>query len=267
MVDAIWNVEKNSGTGPTTLQVAWPNSLKGSTFTGLANGSIGLSHYNGTYWDPSLGSGSQSNNTATRTGILSFSPFGAGENNTPLPLKFDVIKVYKKNSGNQVDWSSFTELNVSHYEIERSTDGERFVTVAQKPATGNNSDKASYGWLDMGANGGVVYYRIKAVDLDGKLTYSSIVRIGVNSVLQDIVLVQNPVKDKIVAFEISNLEKGNYDVMVLDRNGSRVYSMPLNHYGGSISHSFALSPTTSTGIYNLRITGNGKKLMKKFIVK
>ena len=267
IVDAIWNVERNSGTGATTLQVAWPASLKGTTFSGLANGSIGLSHFDGTYWDPAFGNGSQTNNTATRTGITSFSPFGAGETNTPLPLRFDVIKVYQKNNGNQVDWSSLTEVNVSHYEIERSTDGQRFSTVSQKPAIGNNSDKASYGWLDMSVPGGVVYYRIKAVDLDGKLNYSSIVRTNKYTESQDLLLFPNPVKDKVVSFELSNIEKGNYDILVIDRNGSQVQNTSFNHYGGSISHTFSLPAGISSGIYNLRISGNGKNFMKTFIVK
>ncbi|MES1226367.1 MAG: hypothetical protein ABUT20_63415, partial [Bacteroidota bacterium] len=72
MVDAIWVVNRNSGAGNVSMTLSWPAALEGSTFSTFGNSSIGISHYGGS-WDMYTGSGDQAPNTATRTGISSFS--------------------------------------------------------------------------------------------------------------------------------------------------------------------------------------------------
>jgi hypothetical protein len=79
------------------MKLLWPSALEGSLFPTLANSDIGIAHY-GTYWESPLGSGDQVQKTVTRSGIVSFSPFGIGKVGIPLPLKFGDLKIYKENS-------------------------------------------------------------------------------------------------------------------------------------------------------------------------
>jgi hypothetical protein len=139
LIDAVWIVNKNSGSGAVTMQLYWPAALQGSKFSAYQNSSIGIAHY-GTYWEPALGSGDQSQKTVTRTGITTFSPFGIGIVNVPLPLQFGDLKVYKQNTDLHVHWSTYDEVNVDHFEIERSQNGQQFATAGIVNATGNGSN-------------------------------------------------------------------------------------------------------------------------------
>src|SRR5690606_30898410 len=63
------------------------------------------------------------------------------------------------------------EEDLADYQIERSVDGSRFETIGTVAAAGANN----YGFADTKPVAGKSFYRIKAVDIDGKFMYSPIV--------------------------------------------------------------------------------------------
>jgi len=267
IVDAIWIVNRNSGTGNATMQLSWPNALEGSSFTTLGNGSIGISHFSGGIWDLASGSGDQALNLATRNGLSSFSPFLASEIGIALPMKFGNVKLSSQNTGLQVDWTSLAELNVDHYEIERSTDGQQFISIGQVKATGNNSAEKNYSWLDVTPINGISFYRIKAVDADGKFNYSNTIKINPDpSNKAAIAIYPNPVQGNHIAIETGNMNAGNYQYLIFDINGRKVYSHSFRHPGGVLSESILLPADLGRGIYNLKLNGQNFSLIKTFAV-
>lgn len=48
-----------------------------------------------------------------------------------LPVKFSNIKAFEKNAGVQIDWTSYSELHLANYQIERSADGINFTSVGE----------------------------------------------------------------------------------------------------------------------------------------
>jgi hypothetical protein len=235
-------------------------------FPTLANSDIGIAHY-GTYWESPLGSGDQVQKTVTRTGIVSFSPFGIGKVGIPLPLKFGGLKIYKENSDLHVDWSTYDEMNVDHFEIERSQNGQQFATAGAMNAKGNgNSSETEYNWIDPSPLTGISFYRIKEVDIDGESKYSSVVRIDIDQDNSKLNLFPNPVVDKKVSVQ-ANIEKGRYNILVCDLDGKKIYNQTLDHSGGIISKSIQLPSVTCPGIYLLTIRGNGVKIFKQFVLR
>jgi len=265
-VDAVWIVNKNSGTGAVTMNLSWPAALEGLTFPTLANSSIGVAHY-GTYWESALGSGDQVQKTVTRTGITTFSPFGIGKVGIPLPLIFGDIKIYKENNDLNVDWSTYDEMNVDHFEIQRSQNGRQFVTAGTVNPKGNgNSSKADYSWIDSSPLSGTSYYRIKEVDIDGGSKFSLIVRADLGKINSKLNLFPNPAIDKKILVE-AKMEKGRYNILVSDLDGRKIYDQAVDHSGGIITQSIQLPSNTSSGIYLLMIRGNGVNLFEQFVVK
>ena len=90
----------------------------------------------------------------------------------PLPVTFIGFDAKKLSTGAQLTWKVGGEENVARYELERSTDGKTFTTVASIPTT----RKDTYTYLDAN-NSSVLYYRVKNVDNDGAFKYSTIVRL------------------------------------------------------------------------------------------
>lgn len=99
-----------------------------------------------------------------------------------LPVTFISFDANKVSAGVQLNWRVADVDNVNHYEVERSSDGRNFASIATVALSKNNS----YSYLDVNA-GGTVYYRIKNVDNDGQFKFSSISRIanGLSSIVMN----------------------------------------------------------------------------------
>jgi hypothetical protein len=88
-------------------------------------------------------------------------------------------------------------MNVDHFEIQRSQNGQQFVTAGAVNAKGNgNSSKADYSWIDSSPLSGTSYYRIKEVDIDGGSKFSLIVRADLGKINSKLNLFPNPAIDK-----------------------------------------------------------------------
>jgi pimeloyl-ACP methyl ester carboxylesterase len=93
----------------------------------------------------------------------------------------------------QLKWNTAQEINASHFEIERSEDGTRFVKIGRVEAKGNSSAGSDYDFADPLFKTGANYYRLKQVDADGRFTYSVVVLIRVNKdKQQEILIFPNP---------------------------------------------------------------------------
>ncbi|MFT4203988.1 MAG: hypothetical protein QM610_08755 [Chitinophagaceae bacterium] len=94
-----------------------------------------------------------------------------------LPLKLLSIKGWSDNNKNvQLEWVAAHAVNVSHFEIEKSTDAKKFQYSASVPCI-NQASNRTYHHTDYNAYSSPIFYRLKIVDLDGKYDYSSVVRV------------------------------------------------------------------------------------------
>ncbi|HEY2720524.1 MAG TPA: T9SS type A sorting domain-containing protein, partial [Chitinophagaceae bacterium] len=266
MVDAVWIANRNSGSNDVTMKLTWPSALEGSTFQGIGDNQIGIAH-NGGYWESPLGSGNQSQNTATRSNITNFSPFGVGQIGTPLPLKFGDIKVSEKSAGNvDVNWVSYSEVNLKYFQIERSSNGQQFSAIGKTNAR-NNNNKDNYTWTDTAPLKTVGYYRVDGVDIDGKANYSTIVKIDPSQTRSDLTLFPNPVLDNRLSVQSGNMDKGGYRILISNIYGRTLYNQTIDHPGGILSQVIQLPSDMPPGVYSISISGNTVKLQKQFVVK
>jgi hypothetical protein len=93
------------------------------------------------------------------------------------PSSFTAV-LNNNNNNNRVDlkWSTEKETNLSHFIVERSTDGINFSDAALVFAYGNTTSKSDYVFADniSKIQSGVIYYRISSIGSDGKNQYSEI---------------------------------------------------------------------------------------------
>lgn len=94
--------------------------------------------------------------------------------NPVLPIKLVSFTASKNKDKVELLWSTANEQNNSHFEIERSIDGLSFETLNKTTAAGNSTTFVNYFFVDKKPALGTNYYRLKQVDYDGKMTYSSI---------------------------------------------------------------------------------------------
>ena len=76
-------------------------------------------------------------------------------------------------------WKTATEVNMSRFIVQRSSDQINFELVGQIAANGNSNSEKSYTYTDKSLSSGTYYYRLKMVDNDGNVTYSSTVIVAI----------------------------------------------------------------------------------------
>ncbi len=260
IVDAIWNINQTSGSGSTTVGLAWQSALEGSTFTGLTN--LGISRYN-SGWLASIGSGNNTTNTASAS-FSTFGAFGVSGFGATLPVQFGDVKASLKNSDVEVAWKILTEINTSNYVVERSSDGNNFSTAGSVAATGSSH----YSFTDVNPYSGSNYYRIKAVDKDGSTKYSNVVRVNTTAAnTASMSVYPNPVQNKIINIQLSGLSNANYTLSLINTNGQQVVAKQLGTLNGNTSISVPLNSLVPTGMYTVIIKSDTKQFQQLVIIK
>jgi hypothetical protein len=155
--------------------------------------------------------------------------FLKGLTNVVLPLSILDIKAEKiNNSANRLKWTTANEKNVSHFEIERSSDGLEFNNIGTTKAMGHTSSQ-DYTFIDAHPLSIFNYYRLKMMDVDGSFTYTKVVSVD-NSTGQNnkITVYPNPFTDVLtLAFENSNAPKTALVIELSDALGRSVWLQNL----------------------------------------
>ncbi len=173
---------------------------------------------------------------------------------TPIPLPLDLIRFEAKNSS--LVWETAKEVNVSHFEVEYSSDANTFQSYNTVQAF-NNLWNTKYE-TEIPTFSETRYYRLKMIDLDGTFKYSKIVMVkGNNTLKQSITFYPNPNTDG--QFYTEN------NVIVKEIN---IYSVTGQHVSKySNTNNFYFNPDTK-GMYFIEIQNEyNQKNYQKVIIK
>ncbi len=182
--------------------------------------------------------------------------------NIITPVKYAGINATLANGLVKLSWNVATEVNTSKYVIEKSADGVRFSTAGEVAA--NNSIK--YGWIDNTPYSGVNYYRVKGVDKDGVLSYSSIVSLSTKTKTAEMVIAPNPIKGGVMNVQLNNFEKATFNLHVISSTGQKVYSTKINNEGGFATQNIILPSNIVPGMYKVQLVNGSTQTVKTIIV-
>ena len=85
----------------------------------------------------------------------------------PLPVELGKFEGILYPMFNLIIWTTESENNSSHFDLESSNDGNNWKTIVTKPAAGNSNEKINYSYIDNNLSE-IVYYRLQQFDIDGK---------------------------------------------------------------------------------------------------
>jgi hypothetical protein len=117
--------------------------------------------------------GTKRGNTGADFGFSLYEFQVTGTKPVPLPVSLTRFNAAWQGADVAVSWATATELNNAGFEVQRSTDGVTFTSLAFVPGAGNSQSLRSYTYLDAKPLGPVSYYRLKQLDADGKFVYSA----------------------------------------------------------------------------------------------
>ena len=187
----------------------------------------------------------------------------------PLPVELtDFSAQAVKNVDAALVWHTASEKNNDHFDVERSGNGTDFVKIGQVKGQGTTTSPTAYALTDAGIGtktSGLVYYRLKQVDLDGTLTYSPVRTVTFTAAITPAIsLYPNPATAT-TQLDLSQLPAGSYQVSVLDATGRIVLS--ATHDAG-LTYGLDLN-TIASGSYTVLVRGqnNGQvvNLTKRLI--
>lgn len=169
-----------------------------------------------------------------------------------LPINLSAVKAYQKGKDIHVEWTARTEVNMDKYEVEKSTDGRQFIKASAVAARGASTTTV-YEWLDINANGGSNYYRIKAIGKTGEAQHSRTVKVEIGNLADGIAVYPNPLKNN--GFDLSvRLPKGKYTVMLTNALGQTVYKTEIMHLGGAATQTLQPVCGLTRGVYRLSVS-------------
>jgi hypothetical protein len=107
-----------------------------------------------------------SSGTVYWNGLTSFSEFGGAGGSSPLPVELVSFAGSCEDGVVSLSWQTASEHNSSHFDIEKSRDGESWQVIETIPASGNSNELLNYTAYDQVTNI-LNYYRLNQVDIDG----------------------------------------------------------------------------------------------------
>ncbi|MEM6769380.1 MAG: T9SS type A sorting domain-containing protein, partial [Bacteroidota bacterium] len=92
-----------------------------------------------------------------------------------LPVELLSFSVASTGKHLRLSWTTATESNNSHFEVQRSLNGTNFTAIGTVAGAGSSTVENSYSFTDEQAVAGQTYfYRLAQVDFDGTRSYSKI---------------------------------------------------------------------------------------------
>ena len=156
--------------------------------------------------------------------------FGADVNIVSDTLNFSLpveIVSFKATTGAgcsiNIQWKTASEQNNRKYIIQYSLDGQRF-SDAGEVASKNQSQGADYSWIMKNPANGKMYFRLKAVDFDGRSTYSNVAVTTMDCRQTKIAALPNPVHETLIVTGLS----GNNQLRIFTMEGKLVALVTSN---------------------------------------
>ena len=179
-----------------------------------------------------------------------------------LPVTFLYVQAQNILNGIECNWASSFEANNQKFAVERSADGIFFEGIGEVKGALNAMEIKRYSYIDTKPLIGANYYRIKQIDLDGKYSYSSIVKVSHehDSPFSNWIVKPNPSIGEIFILPQTLLgPESEHIVRILDSQGQEVFKENRMFYEG-VWNAINLQ-NLSNGMYFLLIDEEAKKIL------
>lgn len=163
-----------------------------------------------------------------------------------LPVKLAYFNATLSQCNSSINWKSATEENFSYYVVEYSNDGITFNNISKVYSKGSNSNYLTTHIAEQGK----AFYRLRLVDVDGRITNSNIVVLDVNCSKVSVVVYPNPASDFINIF-ITGVDNNLINAKLFNNTGQTMINKKLQNGISQLNIS-----NLPSGIYHLRIINN-----------
>ena len=185
----------------------------------------------------------------------------------PLPVTLISFTGYSKPTINLLEWKTTSEINYSHFILQRSTDAIKWENVARIKSRSNSANSINeYSYPDSLISNKVTFYRLLLVDRDGAYKTSNVVIIRRDNTESVIKVFPNPVMKGEVFIDLGSFASSQKVIINLyDLSGKIVKTLNQNTQNNNLISLdlYGLKPS----IYMLKIQkGNSFKTVKLVVL-
>jgi hypothetical protein len=181
-----------------------------------------------------------------------------------LPVKISSFTTSIQSHAVELRWVTEMEENFFEFIIQRSSNGINFSDIGLVEGGGRNlfDVHTNYNFTDENPLLGVSYYRLKAVDLDGKFEYfgPKFVKITGEKVFS---VHPNPASANKIIFKTNFEPSENDRVIIVDQIGTELFNAPASILDGTIIPD---SPF-HTGMYLIKYVGQDFESVSRVVIK
>ncbi|ANQ50134.2 hypothetical protein MY04_2766 [Flammeovirga sp. MY04] len=246
------------------------------------SGTLHLFHYSSgdSHWD-SEADGTHGDFTLQSSGggegfisaqTLTFSPFTfGGGSDHDLSVALSSFSASPNNNQVDISWSTATEINNSHFDIERSSDQKSWEVIERVDAKGGNSSVSiDYEFTDERPLQNA-YYRLVQYDLDGTSETFGPIQVSLLSMANEFNAELHPNvfdRSQSTKLALEGLTKGS-DILiqVYDHHGNLVVDQIIKQTSEeNILQEFTIPGHLPAGMYHLNVSSGVKISRSKFVL-
>ncbi len=184
-----------------------------------------------------------------------------------LNCQFIGLKANLKDKMVQLDWKVYCDQEVKLFVVERSTNGVNFTPVLNISGESALNETATYNTIDniSGITSDIIYYRLKSIDLNGKINTGSIVSVRQQNSLKAVQILPVPVTTTL-QIQINTNKTAVARIYISDISGKMVQTFNEKILPGNNTLIHNQAGNLPNGVYYLRIILDDEMIIRKFNV-
>lgn len=184
---------------------------------------------------------------------------GSGKPQFVLPVNLVTFKVLLVNKTSNLIWTVADEVKFYAYNVEWSSDGERFQIIGVIYPNSRMNSAASYAFQHERTFVGNNYYRLKMIEKDGSFKYSPVRKVVVGENLK-LNIYPNPAQ-QFITVDLNGTLQPFTEIVMTDPSGKEVRRVKLSSNTSNISLQNLLP-----GLYLIKLLENGKSISNHPII-
>lgn len=183
-----------------------------------------------------------------------------------LPVLLNSFTAKKVSNQVILTWNTDMERDFSHFVVQKSLNGKDYTDAGILFTDGNSTVRREYSFKDDLKNitSGLVYYRLKMVDLNGKYEQSDvrIIKVNEDNAARSITVYPNPVVSDLRITMASGWQDKAVHIQVIDVNGQSIAQFDNPRVGQTESINVnKLKP----GLYIVKVSNGTGSALQRFV--
>lgn len=182
-----------------------------------------------------------------------------------LPVELLRFEGKAATNGNELTWVSASEVNNSHYTLQRSDkNSQNFLTIATITGAGNSNNSKDYAYFDANTDNGLTYYRLLQTDFSGESRVVGNVVIDRKAGNAATLPVSINMLGKQLSLQFEQTVRDYYTTAIYDMAG-RTMATETWLIDGSAQQTMDLS-RLNEGVYFVAVSGNNLSAVFKITI-